>query len=584
MIVAAAAVVIGGTTAFFSDTETSTGNTFTAGAIDLKVDSQAHYNGMKCVSNILSDTDGDYWWQPEEGTQPPYPIYPAKDSPCGGTWGQNTPGVDITNERFFDFGDVKPGDFGENTISLHVINNDAYVCATVAGLTNANNSTTEPESTATGNTMGGDLQNAMEWTVWNDNGLDGNGNQISDAVAGDNIYQNGEEVLASGHPTEGTLALYDATTGAPLTGGTTGYIGVAWSLPLETGNEVQTDSLTGNISFNVVQSRNNGDFRCSQETVRPTVGAANYVVGTPTCDITVDDNGTDDRDTIQEGVNLANAGQTVCVAGGNYNEFTVNKALTVRGLTNPEDFNAAFIRPSSSAVSELALVTASDVTITGLQFTGDGTTFAGQAAGIQISPVSTSLSNVNITYNYVKSIFAAAGSASKGIQWFTETNSGFTLSNSNIKHNTIEKINSTNKGGYGVQTVGSMSNVAIENNTISNTAGAWGAGVAVDTKDTTLTAMSGNTISFNQIMDGVSGTGRVAVQIENRVNAAGIGIHQNNIETLLYGGGNGVLGTEGTLNAENNWFGTATPAVGTDVFLAPGTNVVDFTPFEASAF
>jgi len=33
-----AAIVVGGTIAYFSDTETSTGNTFTAGAIDLKVD------------------------------------------------------------------------------------------------------------------------------------------------------------------------------------------------------------------------------------------------------------------------------------------------------------------------------------------------------------------------------------------------------------------------------------------------------------------------------------------------------------------------------------------------------------------
>jgi len=232
-------------------------------------------------------------------------------------------------------------------------------------------------------------------------------------------------------------------------------------------------------------------------------------------------------------------------------------------------------------------VTASNVTITGLQFNGDGPSIAGQASGVQISPVGSSLSNVNITYNYIKSIAAAGGSnfAAKGIQWFTVANSGFTLSNSNFKHNTIEKITSVTNGGYGVQTVGAMSNVAIENNTISNTNGNWGAGVAVDTKDTTLTAMSGNTISFNQIMTNVSDSAsRFAVQIENRVNAAGIGIHQNNIETLLYGGGNGVLGTEGTLNAENNWFGTATPAVGTDVFLAPGTNVADFNPFEASVF
>ena len=43
VVVAATAVVVGATTAFFSDTETSTGNVFTAGSIDLKVDSDCHY-------------------------------------------------------------------------------------------------------------------------------------------------------------------------------------------------------------------------------------------------------------------------------------------------------------------------------------------------------------------------------------------------------------------------------------------------------------------------------------------------------------------------------------------------------------
>ncbi|MDD5433725.1 MAG: TasA family protein [Candidatus Pacebacteria bacterium] len=34
------AIAVGGTVAYFTDTETSTGNTFTAGTLDLKVDSE----------------------------------------------------------------------------------------------------------------------------------------------------------------------------------------------------------------------------------------------------------------------------------------------------------------------------------------------------------------------------------------------------------------------------------------------------------------------------------------------------------------------------------------------------------------
>lgn len=48
------ALVAGGTGAFFSDTETSTGNVFTAGAVDLKIDhTKAYYNGEPCQENCV---------------------------------------------------------------------------------------------------------------------------------------------------------------------------------------------------------------------------------------------------------------------------------------------------------------------------------------------------------------------------------------------------------------------------------------------------------------------------------------------------------------------------------------------------
>jgi predicted ribosomally synthesized peptide with SipW-like signal peptide len=52
MLLVVLAVLVGGTGAFFSDTETSTGNVFTAGSIDLKVNhSAASYNGEICEVN-----------------------------------------------------------------------------------------------------------------------------------------------------------------------------------------------------------------------------------------------------------------------------------------------------------------------------------------------------------------------------------------------------------------------------------------------------------------------------------------------------------------------------------------------------
>ncbi len=91
IIAGVAAIVVGATTAFFSDTETSTGNTFTAGAIDLTVDSQASYNGQSVAE---------------------------------ATWTATDLGAE---HKFFNFADVKPGDSGENTISLHVNDKDAWL-------------------------------------------------------------------------------------------------------------------------------------------------------------------------------------------------------------------------------------------------------------------------------------------------------------------------------------------------------------------------------------------------------------------------------------------------------------------------
>ncbi|MDO8569266.1 MAG: TasA family protein [bacterium] len=76
MIVFVGAVVIGATGAFFSDTETSTGNTFTAGAIDLGVDNTSYYNG-----HLNQGTTWQIDWDLSEGIP----------------------------HQFFNFNDLKPG-------------------------------------------------------------------------------------------------------------------------------------------------------------------------------------------------------------------------------------------------------------------------------------------------------------------------------------------------------------------------------------------------------------------------------------------------------------------------------------------
>lgn len=250
-ILAALALIGGATFAFFSDIETSSGNTFTAGSLDLRIDSECHY--------FLDDNDVG-----------------CGEGAAFGNWVESdlTPGV----HTFFNFDDIKPGDEGENTISLHVYSNDAWGQFLIKNVVDS-----------------GELRENLLFNIWLDEGLV-NGFQCSpnpgepgeaecedDLQEGDNKQQEGEPTLI----TEGTIdeggethniweglaasylinqcsgdgALSDECPGlAPdgrMIGSITYYFGLGWILPEVTGNEVQGDSLSATMEFQVVQARNN---------------------------------------------------------------------------------------------------------------------------------------------------------------------------------------------------------------------------------------------------------------------------------------------------------------------------------------
>ncbi|MBI5464996.1 hypothetical protein HY946_00090, partial [Candidatus Gottesmanbacteria bacterium] len=116
VIGAVAGLTVGATNAFFSDVETSRGNVFTAGGVDLKVDYSCYYNKPA--------TDG------------------IPNCPWGTGWSETNLGP--TN-KFFNVGDLKPGDYGEGTVSLHVLNNDAWGRLKIENVTDLENECTEPE-------------------------------------------------------------------------------------------------------------------------------------------------------------------------------------------------------------------------------------------------------------------------------------------------------------------------------------------------------------------------------------------------------------------------------------------------------
>ena len=270
-------VAVGATGAFFSDTETSTGNTFTAGAIDLTVDNTQHYNNAVCVP---TSTGPAGTWQLAQGATTSIDQYPVIGSPCDGTW-TNPVSLGPTF-KFFNFGDVKPGDDGEDTVSLHVVNNPFYACADFVTTGNNENTRIDPEVKAgdlTDDPNGGELAQHIEAFAWLDNGT-----SSPNQVAGDNIWQANEPqlfgpvTLANLINSTTTITLADGglNGGVPLQPGPLSFIGINWCAGSTTisspgvftcsgatmGNDTQTDSATTTVSFRVIQSRNNSAFRC----------------------------------------------------------------------------------------------------------------------------------------------------------------------------------------------------------------------------------------------------------------------------------------------------------------------------------
>lgn len=292
MLLAIGVVAGGATTAFFADTETSTGNTFTAGAIDLKIDNESYYNGNKCALDVndLNNNEStiDYTWQGNAA-------YPEPGTTCTTSWALD----DLDNGRlFFNFDDLKPDDESEDTISIHV-QNDAWACMDVSLTSNDDKSTTEPESEVDvvediNNTWDGELAQNLHFFWWADDG--------------DNVYEANEKPISDGvmslmnlASTSGpfSVALADAShnvwgnVGQPLPAKETVYIAKAWCFgnlsltPVATGtgqnpqvatgvtcdgttlnNLTQTDGATVDVAFRAVQSRNNGRFLCNNEQPR----------------------------------------------------------------------------------------------------------------------------------------------------------------------------------------------------------------------------------------------------------------------------------------------------------------------------
>lgn len=251
----------GASRAFFSDTETSTGNTFTAGAIDLKIDNTSYATDP--ATGLLAASPGTTWQL-----------------------------SDLTVEKFFNFLDLKPGDLGEDTISVHVNSNDAWLCAAAQVTQDTDETCTNPELVDDPSCVNpgpglGELDSEVNFAFWKDDG--------------DNVFESDETLFLSGPVSGlngvGQIALADTSVNSvfgqsvPIPGGEDVFIGKAWCFgemtpaakaqgedtsPLIRGtgfdcdgsgvnNAAQTDKVVGDLQFYAVQSRNNDDFDCSTD-------------------------------------------------------------------------------------------------------------------------------------------------------------------------------------------------------------------------------------------------------------------------------------------------------------------------------
>ena len=211
--------------------------TYSVGGIDLKVDSKAYYNSLPRPQSTWSAKD----------LQPYY-------------------------DKFFNIQDVKPGDTGTTTISLHIKKASAWVCLAFKDFKEKENGRNEPEKLADATQNTGELGKGMEFFAWFDDG--------------DNKFEIGEKPLfgTTSQSAIQTLKnksypLADAKHGSPWSKDSVHYVGIAWcagdlGVNLATakvscngnalGNEAQTDSLSFSVALEAVPYTQNKKFECAK--------------------------------------------------------------------------------------------------------------------------------------------------------------------------------------------------------------------------------------------------------------------------------------------------------------------------------
>lgn len=226
-----------------------------------------------------------------------------KKETCVGTWRETDLQEGV--HKFFNFYNIKPGDTGEDAISLHVYDNDAWGRLVINDISdNENGCVDSAETDAEPNCVDdglGELRENMTFKFWLDQGsIPGFQNTVDalgdlkcptcdyDPEEGDNIRQADSEPLLSAPRAisltgetwnlekllknayinycldesgdRNTQSCEGLTSDGRMMADYTYYFGLGWDLPLGASSEVnkmQSDSFSGDMVFEVEQHRHN---------------------------------------------------------------------------------------------------------------------------------------------------------------------------------------------------------------------------------------------------------------------------------------------------------------------------------------
>jgi predicted ribosomally synthesized peptide with SipW-like signal peptide len=377
-----------GTSAFFSDREEFRNNRLVAGELDMKMDWEEHYSdwsedesaGLEYPVEMSDPEDSDYVGLPtpldpliwvhkddlgvfmdntaveafpdedDDGLQDT--IKSREQISSDGTlmtseeveeefraqfanvpddFGSSTRTESSRGDPLIDLDDVKPGDFGEVTFSLHLFNNPGYIWVDTELIDADENGNTEPEAKDEdeigpneddskernlfdtegdedddGNTVQEpvELLDEIEVLLWHDNGdnLLGETELVEaphDVDSDSSIELDRDEAIITGPLTLREFIRVAEDGGIPLDAdtrdderdcypnSTTRYVCFAWWLPVDHANEIQGDSVGFDVGFYTEQCRHNdGTSRMEPEADSPTSSSVTITASDTTTDTT----------------------------------------------------------------------------------------------------------------------------------------------------------------------------------------------------------------------------------------------------------------------------------------------------------